>query len=291
MEFDNPIQLHLIDAFTSEAFGGNSAAIIFQDDLPNKLMQQIAKEMNLSETAFISSSDTADYDLKWFTPLIEVELCGHATIASLHYLAEQGFISKNTAVTFDTLSGVLDCRVDNEKYYMKLPLPKFREYDGDTNDVVKAMGLKPSDLDGSYPPIVQNNGNLFIYTKSLEAIKKLEPNFSELLKLSNQNRGFTEFTVFTTETVDEENDAHLRFFAPFYGIDEDPVTGSANGPLLLVLKKLGLIEADTENKQFTFEQGDFIGRKGRVTVKYSPTKEELMIAGNAVTVMRGELFL
>jgi PhzF family phenazine biosynthesis protein len=291
MEFDNPIPLHLIDAFTSEAFGGNSAAIIFQDELPNKLMQQIAKEMNLSETAFISSSDKADYSLKWFTPTIEVELCGHATIASLHYLAEQGFISKNSAVTFDTLSGVLDCRVDDDKYFMKLPVPKFREYESDIQDVIEAIGLNPTDLDANHPPVLQNNGNLFIYTKTLEAIKKLKPDFSELLKLSNENRGFTEFTVFTTETVDEKNDAHLRFFAPFYGIDEDPVTGSANGPLLLVLRKLGLIDADTENKQFTFEQGDFIGRKGRVTVTYSASKEELMIAGNAVTVMRGELFL
>jgi PhzF family phenazine biosynthesis protein len=291
MEFDNPIQMHLIDAFTSEAFGGNSAAVVYQDDLPINLMQQIAKEMNLSETAFISSSDKADYHLKWFTPTIEVELCGHATIASLHYLSEQGFISKNSAVTFDTLSGILDCRVKDEKYYMKLPVPKFREYEGVTNDVIETIGMKSSDLDANYPPILQNNGNLFIYSKSLEAVKNLNPNFSELLKLSNQNRGFTEFTVFTTETVDEKNDAHLRFFAPFYGIDEDPVTGSVNGPLLLVLRKLGLIDTDTENKQFTFEQGDSIGRIGRVTVTYSPKKEDLIIAGNAVTVMRGELFL
>jgi PhzF family phenazine biosynthesis protein len=291
MEFDNPIQMHLIDAFTSEAFGGNSAAVVYQDDLPINLMQRIAKEMNLSETAFISSSDKADYHLKWFTPTIEVELCGHATIASLHYLSEQGFISKNSAVTFDTLSGILDCRVKDEKYYMKLPVPKFREYEGVTNDVIETIGMKSSDLDANYPPILQNNGNLFIYSKSLEAVKNLNPNFSELLKLSNQNRGFTEFTVFTTETVDEKNDAHLRFFAPFYGIDEDPVTGSVNGPLLLVLRKLGLIDTDTENKQFTFEQGDSIGRIGRVTVTYSPKKEDLIIAGNAVTVMRGELFL
>jgi predicted PhzF superfamily epimerase YddE/YHI9 len=274
MEIDNPIQLHLIDAFTSEPFCGNSAAIIFQDDLPNEMMQQIAKEMNLSETAFISSSDKADYHLKWFTPTIEVELCGHATIASLHYLAEQGFVKDNSSVTFETM-----------------PLPKFHEYEGDSKDITEALGLKQSDLDTDYPPILQNNGNLFIYTESLEAIKNLRPNFNELLKLSNENRGFSEFTVFTMETVDEKNDAHLRFFAPFYGIDEDPVTGSANGPLLLVLRKLGLIKADTEDKQFTFEQGDFIGRKGRVIVTYSPGKEELMISGNAVTVMRGELFL
>ncbi|UCH66340.1 MAG: PhzF family phenazine biosynthesis protein [Ignavibacterium sp.] len=291
MEFENPIQLHLIDAFTSEAFGGNSAVIIHQDDLPINLMQLIAKEMNLPETAFLFSSDKADYSLKWFTPTIEVELCGHATIASLHYLSEQGFISKNSAVTFDTLSGVLDCRVDDDKYFMKLPVPKFRKYEADIQDVIEAIGLKASDLDTNFPPILQNNGNLFIYSKSLDSIKNLKPNFSELLKLSNQNRGFTEFTVFSTETVDEENDAHLRFFAPFYGINEDPVTGSVNGPLLLVLRMLGIIDADTENKQFTFEQGDSIGRKGRVTVTYSPDKDELMIAGNAVTVMRGELFL
>lgn len=290
-EFDNPIQLHLIDAFTSEAFGGNSAAIVYHDGLPIKLMQQIAKEMNLSETAFISSSDKADYSLKWFTPTIEVELCGHATIASLHFLSEQGFISKNSDVTFETLSGVLDCRVHDEKYFMKLPVPKFREYEGNVKDVIEAIGLKASDLDSNYSPVLQNNGNLFIYTKSLKTIINLKPNFNELLNLSNQKRGFTEFTVFTTETVNEKNDAHLRFFAPFYGIDEDPVTGSANGPLLLVLRMLGLINSNTENKQFTFEQGDSVGRKGRVTVTYSPGKEELMIAGNAVSVMRGELFL
>ena len=291
IEFNNPIKFHQIDAFTSEVFGGNSAAIIYQDDLPGELMQQIAKEMNLSETAFISMSDSADYHLRWFTPTIEVELCGHATIASLHYLAENGFVKNDSAVTFETLSGVHECRIENDKYFMKLPLPKLQVFNDDSKKIIEAMGLKQSDLDTNYPLILQNNGNLFIYIKSLETLKNLKPDINGLSKLSNANRGFTEFTVFTSETVNEGNDAHLRFFAPFYGIDEDPVTGSANGPLLLVLRKLGLIEADTENKKYNFEQGDFIGRKGRVTVTYSPTKEELMIAGNAVTVMRGELLI
>ena len=291
MELDNPIKFNQIDAFTSEVFGGNSAAVIYQDDLPGKLMQQIAKEMNLSETAFISLSDEADYKLRWFTPTIEVELCGHATIASLHYLSENGFVKDDSTVTFETLSGILDCQIENENYSMKLPIPKFQKYKHDSKDIIEALGLKHSDLDTNYPLLLQNSGNLFIYIKSLEALKKLNPDFSGLLKLSNGNKGFTEFTVFTKETVNEGNDAHLRFFAPFYGIDEDPVTGSANGPLLLVLKKLGLIEADTENKKYIFEQGDFLGRKGRVTVTYSAAKNELMISGNAVTVMRGELLI
>ena len=109
------------------------------------------------------------------------------------------------------------------------------------------------------------------------------------MNLSKEKGEFTEVTVFSLETVEKENVAHLRFFAPYYGIDEDPVTGSANGPLLLVLRKLGLIDNDTENKTFTFEQGDFLGRIGRVNVSFSPGKNELMIAGNAVTVMKGEL--
>lgn len=282
--------VYQIDAFTKQPFNGNSAAVIFADDLTNEEMQAIAKEMNLSETAFISSSNKADFKLKWFTPAIEVELCGHATIASLHYLAERKIIKSKSSVTFETLSGIINCRVDEDTYFMKLPEPEFQEFNSDYDEILKVLSINKSEIDNQFPFILQNNGNLFIYVKSLLAIKNLKPNFKELVKLSEDNKGFTEVTVFSLETVEEENDAHLRFFAPFYGIDEDPVTGSANGPLLLVLRKLGLIDPDdTEDKTFTFEQGDFLGRIGRVNVSFSPNKNELMISGNAVTVLKGEL--
>ena len=281
--------VYQIDAFTNLPFNGNSAAVIFTDDLANEEMQAIAKEMNLSETAFISSSDKADYKLKWFTPAIEVELCGHATIASLHYLAERNIIPGNSSITFETLSGVIECRVDNDKYYMKLPVPDFKKFEGSYDEVTNVLGIAQNDLDDQYPFILQNNGNLFIYVRSLNALKNLNPDYKELLKLSKENREFDEVTVFSLETFEKKNDAHLRFFAPYYGIDEDPVTGSANGPLLLVLHRLGLIEKDIESKTFTFEQGDFLGRIGRVNVSFSPNKNELMISGNAVTIMKGEL--
>jgi len=281
--------VYQIDAFTKQPFNGNSAAIVMTDDLTNEEMQSIAKEMNLSETAFISSSNKADYKLKWFTPAIEVELCGHATIASLHYLAERNIIQRKSSVTFETLTGLIECRVDDDKYYMKLPVPDFKKFEGKYDEIIYVLGIEQNDLDDKYPIILQNNGNLFIYIKSLEAVKKLKPNFKELVQLTKQNGEFGEVTVFSLETFEKENDAHLRFFAPYYGIDEDPVTGSANGPLLLVLRKLDLIDSDTENKIFKFEQGDFLGRKGRVNVSYSPDKNELMIAGNAVTVLKGEL--
>ena len=283
--------LYQIDAFTNQPFCGNSAAVIFNESLSTKEMQQIAKEMNLSETAFISSSNKADFKLKWFTPAVEVELCGHATIASLHYLTEREIISRNSTVTFETLSGVIECRVDGDTYFMKLPIPAFREFDNNSDDILSAIGINKAEIDRSYPFILQNNGNLFIYIKSLDTIRNLKPNFKELINLSNKYKDITEVSVFSMETLEEENDAHLRFFAPYYGINEDPVTGSANGPLLLVMRKLKLIDVNTEDKKFTFEQGDFIGRKGRVKVMYSPAKNELIIAGNAVTVLRGELIL
>lgn len=282
--------VYQIDAFTNKPFNGNSAAVILSDELSTENMQQIAKEMNLSETAFISSSDKADFKLKWFTPTIEVELCGHATIASLHYLAEREIIGKNSNVSFETLSGVLECRVDEDDYYMKLPVPEFKEFESEKSGILDVLGIKLNELDNHYPFLLQDNGDLFIYIKSLDVIKNLKPNFKELVKLSKEKGEFTEVTVFSTETIDEKNDAHLRFFAPYYGIDEDPVTGSANGPLLLVLRKLGLVESNTEDKIFTFEQGDFLGREGRVKVKYSPHNNELIIAGNAVTILKGELY-
>ncbi len=288
MEILNDV--YQIDAFTNKPFNGNSAAVILSDKLSAENMQQIAKEMNLSETAFISSSDKADFKLKWFTPTIEVELCGHATIASLHYLAEREIVGRNSNVSFETLSGVLECRVDEGDYYMKLPVPEFKEFKSEKNSIIDALGIKLNELDIRYPPILQNNGNLFIYIKSLDVLKNLKPNFKELVKLSKEKGEFTEVTVFSTDTIDEKNDAHLRFFAPYYGIDEDPVTGSANGPLLLVLQKLGLIESDAEDKIFTFEQGDFLGREGRIKVKYSTDNNELIIAGNAVTILKGELY-
>ncbi|MCW8804616.1 MAG: PhzF family phenazine biosynthesis protein [Ignavibacteriaceae bacterium] len=281
--------VYQIDAFTKQPFNGNSAAVVLADDLTNKEMQSIAKEMNLSETAFISSSNKADYKLKWFTPAIEVELCGHATIASLHYLTERKLIQRKSSITLETLSGIIECRVDDDKYYMKLPVPEFKEFEGSYDEIMDVLGIERNDLDDKYPLILQNNGNLFIYVKTLDALKKLNPNFKELVKLSKEKGEFGEVTVFSLETFEKENDAHLRFFAPNYGIDEDPVTGSANGPLLLVLRKLGLIDSHTGNKIYKFEQGDFLGRKGRVNVSFSPDKNELMIAGNAVTVLKGEL--
>jgi len=295
------LNIYQIDAFTKHPFQGNSAGVAFGDSLTKPEMQLIAREMNLAETAFLSKSDKADYNLRWFTPTTEVELCGHATIASLHFLSEEGLLKKNSSVNFDTLSGILKCYRDDEKYFMQIPVFSMKEYSKNRDAILSALDINKSALDESVPFILLKNGYLYIYVKKITALKNLKPDFKALLKLSNQ-KDFNAVTVFTLETLETGNFAHLRFFAPYFGIDEDPVTGSANGPLLLVLKKLGFIKekgmpaGKAEEISLTFEQGDFIGRKGRVSVKYSPDKNlqagkvgELYISGNAVTVLKGDL--
>jgi PhzF family phenazine biosynthesis protein len=281
--------VYQIDAFTNQPFKGNSAGVVYSDELNDEEMQLIAREFNLSETAFISNSDKADFNLRWFTPQVEVKLCGHATIASMHYLIERGIIKRETEVKFDTLSGILTCNNENNLYYLNLPVPKIELFEGNRKEILQALSINTESINTNFPLYLVDKSYLFIYVKSLEALGKLKPDFSSLLKLTKEEKEFDAVAVFTKETFEKANSAHSRFYAPAFGIDEDPVTGSANGPLLLILMELGLINNKTENGKFIFEQGDFIGREGRVTVAYSPNENKLAIAGNAVTILKGEL--
>ncbi len=287
------INIFQIDAFTKSPFEGNPAGVTIGDGLTNEEMQLIAREMNLSETAFLTKlsgkSNSADYNLRWFTPAMEVELCGHATIASLHFLNENNLTKNNSVIKFDTLSGILRCKVENDNYFMQIPIYKGKEFRNDKKEILSSLGISESEIDQSVPFIMLDNGYLYIYVKKFSTLERLKPDFKELLKLQKQNN-FGGAVVFTKETIDKNNFAHLRFFGPYYGIDEDPVTGSANGPLMLVLNQLGFLKFDSNELMLSFEQGDIIGKKGRIGVRYSPSSNELFISGNAVTVLKGEMF-
>ena len=278
-----------IDAFTDLPFSGNPAGVVYSEDLTTEEMQLISREINVSETAFISKSKQADYNLRWFTPTVEVKLCGHATIASVHYLVQKGLIGTNSSLTFNTLSGILKCSAINGIYSLNLPVPKLSIFKGDKKEIISALNNDKIINTEKFPFIIDDGGYLYIYVSTLKELKDLEPDYKMLFDLSSARKGFDAFTLFTTETFEKGNDAHLRFFAPYYGINEDPVTGSANGPLLLALRHLGLTEEDTEGKTYSFEQGDLLGRKGRINVSFSPSRIELTISGRAVTVFRGEI--
>ncbi|MCH7972801.1 MAG: PhzF family phenazine biosynthesis protein [Bacteroidetes bacterium] len=286
---ENKIEIYQIDAFTKKPFCGNSAGVTFGDGLTDKIKQKIAKEMNVAETAFLSKSEKADLRLQWFTPTVEVELCGHATIAALHFLKEHSLIKNGGAITFETRSGILKCKMENDKYLMQIPLYSMQNYEGETKEIFLALGITKVNLAENIPMILLENTNLYICIKSLEELKNVSPNFKELVKISEQNKKISGFALFTLQTIEANNFAHSRYFAPFWGIDEDPVTGSVNGPLLMVLKYLNLVTDEQMTKSLVFEQGDFMERSGRVGTKFLPQENELYILGDAVTVIKGEM--
>jgi trans-2,3-dihydro-3-hydroxyanthranilate isomerase len=285
------IEIYQIDAFTNQPFRGNSAGVTIAGELTKDEMQSIANEMNLAETAFLSkpaSSNKADYILRWFTPKTEVNLCGHATIASLHFLKEHNLL-KNGSVRFETLSGILNCGSKDGKYFMEIPVSSMGKFNGNKEEIMKTVGIEKSTIDEFVPFILLDNKNLYIYVRNLFALQALRPDFNSLSKLTETKHEFEGVVVFTLETFEKENFAHSRYFVPYYGINEDPVTGSTNGPLMLVLQELGFVKKSDEDITLTFEQGDFIGRAGRVTVSHSSSRNELYISGNAVTVLKGEI--
>ncbi len=287
----NKIFIVQIDAFTEKPFCGNPAGVTYGDGLTSVQMQKIASEMNLSETAFLIESDKANFQLRWFTPYCEVKLCGHATIAALHFLFEGKIIHAGDTITFETLSGILRCGFNNNKYFMQMPIYETEIFDRNKDEILDVLNLERTKTIASIPFILASNGYLYIYLEDLNELTKLQPDYNRVKKLCNSGLGFNCIAVFTQKTIDSGNDAHLRFFAPSFGINEDPVTGSANGPLLLVMKKLGMIIDEDSFITRNFEQGDLIGRPGRVEVTYNRKSNELFIAGNAVTVLKGEMIL
>ncbi len=278
-----------IDAFTENSFEGNSAGVMFADNFSSELMQKIAREMNVAETAFLSPSDKADFTLRWFTPAVEVELCGHATIASLHFLHENDRLPDNSSVSFETKSGILTCGIRDGWYYMQIPLYKIEEFSGCKEEIVEAVGAETSSVPDNIPFIILDNGNLYFRVDGLKSLRGLKPDFKKLKKLTEDKHEFEGVVVYSLETVDDASFAHSRYFVPYYGIDEDPVTGSTNGPMLMVFRELGFVDAEAEDLSLVFEQGDTMGRKGRVKVTYKKSTEELYISGKAVTVLKGEL--
>ncbi|MEP0861116.1 MAG: PhzF family phenazine biosynthesis protein [Ignavibacterium sp.] len=283
------IEIFQIDAFTSEPFGGNPAAVVFDDFLTESEMKSIAAEMNLSETSFLSNSSETDFNLRWFTPKTEVKLCGHATIASLHFLFEKNLIKENSEITFNTKSGIIHAGKSANHYWMQIPKTKFNKITKDFNELFSALGLSASKV--SKDIFVSNRKYLFIGVDNLQTLFNLEIDFIRLSKIISSQNDFTDIAVYSMETLEADSVAHLRFFAPAEGIPEDPVTGSAAGPLLLLLYQRNMINNFSDDRIYKIEQGDILNRKGRVGVSYNQKSDVLRIHGNAVTILKGNLII
>lgn len=259
------MRLYQIDAFSSEAFGGNPAAVIKLPAFPPKeLMQNIAMENNLSETAYVIPRADGHYDLRWFTPTLEIAFCGHATIATAHALyAEYGL---TPPFHFHTQVGELVVTVDNDLYVMDAPIFKARP-----TEITEAMRA-------AFPVIIEAafwaSDNLYLVLENAEDVQSISPEMALVRPLSDHGVGLT-----ATGTPDY--DCVSRFFVPAQGIDEDPVTGSAHaaiGPYWA---------ARLSRSNLTAYQAS--ARGGILHLNIG--KSRLTIAGQAVTYMQGDIRL
>jgi PhzF family phenazine biosynthesis protein len=259
------IPLYQVDAFTDQAFAGNPAAVcLLPEERDDKWMQAVAAEMNLSETAFLLEQDDS-YRLRWFTPKIEVDLCGHATLASAHVLWSEGRVPLDQEIHFHTNSGVLSaCRCGD---LIELDFPSEPESEVETpTGLLEALGV-------SARYVGKNRFDFLVELESEEELRGMKPDFAMLGNI--EVRG----VIVTSRSASPVYDFVSRFFAPRAGIDEDPVTGSAHcclGPYWQ--KQLG-------KSEMTAYQASARGGVVRVRI----VGDRVMLGGQAVTVMKGSL--
>ena len=296
------ISVKQVDAFTETPLTGNPAGVVLKaDGLSDRQMQMIAREMSVPETAFIlpPSIPGADLRVRWFTPTIEVPLCGHATVASFHALAEDRMYGMELPGSYsfrlETKSGILPVEViktdaDTDVLF-GLTLPEFTRAGQYKLDIMRILNITLEEFENRMPIVVSNY--LYVPIRRLHTIFSMKPNFFAMSQFLS-NRNLSGLCVFTTETVDKSSHVHSRFFAPTLGINEDPVTGSANGPLGAYLFERGEVTAVGNTVSIIGEQGDVIGRKGRVAIRLTVQGTQVtavQIGGRAVTVVEGELLI
>jgi PhzF family phenazine biosynthesis protein len=301
-------RIKTVDAFTRTPFAGNPAGVVLDArELTDPQMQLIARELNCSETAFILPATERDANLRirWFSPKSEVPLCGHATIASFHALAEEGMEGMSTNgqhyFRLQTKSGVLPIRVEKNFYdtsiEFELPRPKFKIKKNLSATILHALGLSKNELKKDLP--VVTDSYVYVPVKNIDVLKKITPDFPALAQELRKIK-IGGICLFSLETKEKNSSVHSRFFAPNYGIDEDPVTGSANGPLGCYLKKyvipagysVACRELSDGRSEFIGEQGDEIKRIGRVKIRVQCRKkkiESVSVCGEAVTIMNATL--
>lgn len=278
------IPIYQVDAFTSRRFHGNPAAVCILDskeDLTDEEMQRIATEMNLSETAFIFRESVDNYNLRWFTPTVEVSLCGHATLATAHVLFKNLKVCREE-IHFHTLSGELIVLNRGDKYSMDFPLgdPKPGEI---SDKLINDLGIPKKEVVSTYQNQFKDELVAVIEVKSESLLRELTPNWSKLLH-TDYGKDFK--GVYVTAKSERDNlDFVSRCFFPWIGINEDPVTGSAHTVLGPYWKsKLG------KHKLVTHQVSERLGELWLKIPDENPNKR-IFIKGNAVTVLHGTFLL
>ncbi len=289
-------QIYHVDAFTSEPFRGNSAGVVLHaDTLSDAQMQLIARELRHSETAFLLKSEESDVHIRYFTPTVEVPICGHATVAA-HYVRATVLGLGNTTVWQTSLAGRhrVEIHAEHNDYRITLEQgqPSFEPpLVGEIRAaIITALNLTEDDIVPGAPIQVASTGHakVMILLKPDVDIDALSPNLAALTAISQQI-GCNGFFPFQIRPGENETDG--RMFSPAIGIVEDPVTGNANGPMGAWLVHHGLMAHDGKTLQIQGHQGRALGKEGTVDVTVTirdNEPENVTISGQAVILFHVE---
>ena len=261
-----------VDAFTDQPFTGNPAAVcLLASEQSDTWMQKVAAEMNLSETAFVVPGNTAsEFRLRWFTPNVEVDLCGHATLAAAHTLFEQSRVDSSVPIRFHTNSGVLTCSQEGDLITLDFPsTPPVESIDDQiVIQAQAAIGMQAVHFAGT-------RFDMFLVASDPQTVRDLQPNFDRLAQIDV--RGF----IVTAQSHEKGIDFISRFFAPRCGINEDPVTGSAH----CALAPYWAAELHRETLI-----GYQASRRGG-TVRSQVIGDRVKLSGQAITILEGNIIV
>lgn len=267
MTTPSPLRYYVVDAFTDRPFAGNPAAVVPLSGWPdNTWLHNVAMEMNLSETAFLVPN-AQGFDLRWFTPKVEVDLCGHATLASALVVSHLGLQAGRPEILFSTRSGILKARCQKDRIQLDFPIKPATAAQSPPG-LVEALGITPQ-------YVGKNQFDYLVEVESDAVVRSMAPDFKQLSTVAC--RGI----IVTARSADPRFDFVSRFFAPAAGVDEDPVTGSAHCCLAdFWRKRLG---------RDTFVAYQASARGGVVHVEVR--QDRVLLGGQAVIVAQGELLV
>jgi PhzF family phenazine biosynthesis protein len=287
----------LIKVFTMNSFaktqgGGNPAAIVLDaDNLSDNQMQKLAEKIGFSETAFVTKSEHANYKVRFFTPVEEVDLCGHATVGAFYLMAEQGIVIPGV-YSQETRAGVLNVEVMSDHLIMMdQAIPCFYEII-DKAEIADSLNLTIEDLaDDLYPQIVSSGmRDIMVPLRNLEILNRTVPDMVKVAEVSRKYNTIG-YHLFTLETLG--GTAHTRNLAPLYGIPEESACGTANGALSSYLAHHGKI-SEVQAKNIVMEQGYTMNMPSEILASVKMVGQEITrvrVGGKAIDIKEIEVEL
>ena len=281
------MKYYIVDAFTSEPFGGNTAGVVLLDgDFPSdKLMQQVAAELRYSETAFVQRNGPAEFTVRYFTPAGEVDLCGHATIASFGLMWKEGIVADGELCLNHTLAGDLKVKA-GDQVMMQMAPPAVVDHPTDIERLHVIMGGESVHTWPELPVEIVSTGlpDIIMPVASREALNAMRPDMAALAAYSIE---LDVVGVHAFALADDGYTAHVRNFGPRYNIPEESATGTANAALTHYLQRRGLVELGGSCR---FLQGEAMGHPSVIATTLA-TDGDIWVGGKSCIVAKGDLLV